>query len=132
MTVYYLFQQIQILKQENTKEITDLFETYLEEVKMENKRLEDLLSDKEPQSNLEYNNRPSVVNITKPVNKPNLVEHNKTILQTEAINDQFETSLEAQILQLYNQGIEAEEIAKKLNCGKTEAALVINLYKKKS
>src|SRR5690625_6659662 len=45
-------------------------------------------------------------------------------------DDSIETSLQAKILQLSHQGYDADEIAGKLNCGKTEAALIIKLQEK--
>ena len=48
----------------------------------------------------------------------------------ELKEDKLETSLEAQVFQLAKQGISIEEIAKKLNRGKTEIELMIKLHKK--
>lgn len=128
--IYYLFQQIQSLKQVKTKEVTDLFEHYLQEIKQENRRLETKVT-----SNHSYDLHKDMVQPA-----PNTIPHErnsaiineeKHILPTEAINDHYEASLEAQILQLHDQGNPIEEIAKKLDCGKTEAALVIKFSERK-
>jgi len=130
VAVYYLFQQIQLLKQDNTKELTDLFETYLKEIRRENRRLESKI-DISTFSN-ERNEKPNKLKDVTEENIPIFDENDKTELKIDTIHDQFETSLDAKILQLYHQGMEVTEIAQTLNCGKTEAALIINLYNKKN
>lgn len=129
VAVYYLFQQIQLLKQDNTKELTDLFETYLKEIRSENRRLE---------SKIEFstfsNERKEKINELKDLTEKydlTFNENEAPKLNTDTIHDQFETSLDAKILQLHHQGMEVSEIAQMLNCGKTEAELLINLYDKK-
>jgi len=52
--------------------------------------------------------------------------------QPAAFQDEVETSLEAQILQLHTNGETIDDIAKKLNCGKTEAEIIIKMHQKKS
>lgn len=132
MTVYYLFQQIQLLKQDNTKEVTDLFEKYLQEIKLENQQLHEEVSTTTSEPKQKNAHEPIMPRKIKSETKETIIENDESALQTDKIDDKFETSLEAQILQLYHQGIEVEEIAKKLNCGTTEAALIINLYEKRS
>lgn len=128
IAVYYLFQQIQSLKQDHTKELTDLFETYLQDIKNENHRLEAEISSHTPRN--EANENPIVSDFPNKEEITNITEKNEPIIKISNIDDVFETSLEARILQLYHEGMAVEDIAKRLNCGKTEAELVINLYKK--
>lgn len=131
IAVYYLFQQTQLLKQTNTKELTDLFETYLNEIKQENRRLETKINSKTnetKQAHEQKRNEPDTTKEKKIINKN---EMDGRELKTDIIDDTFTTSLEAQVLQLYQQGKEVEEIAQMLNCGKTEAELIINLSKKR-
>lgn len=130
VAVYYLFQQIQLLKQDKTKELTDLFETYLKEIRSENRRLESEIDistiSKERNEKLTNDMDITEKDIT------NFGENDKADLKIDAIHDQFETSIDAKILQLHHQGMEVTEIAQTLNCGKTEAALIINLDHKKN
>ncbi|MEM1506445.1 hypothetical protein RG959_24150, partial [Domibacillus sp. 8LH] len=44
--------------------------------------------------------------------------------------DQVEASLQSRILQLHHRGKSNTEIAKQLDCGKTEVELIIKLYAK--
>lgn len=132
IAVYYLFQQIQSLKQDNAKELTELFETYLREIRSENRRLESEIGSEPLQTTQIKVHKKNVPEITKEVDITNSAEIEDPVLKTDTIDDTFETSLEAQILQLHHQGIEVTKIAQMLNCGKTEAALIINLYKKRS
>lgn len=127
ITVYYLFQQIQRLKKDQADEITELFEFYLREIRSENRRLESEIeyhhfdNHQHEQQNNKIDKRPE-----------SMITYEPSNLDTDLVHDKYETSLEAQILQLYDQGMEVAEIAQKLNCGKTEAALMINLSKKKN
>ncbi|MGY0691586.1 DUF6115 domain-containing protein [Virgibacillus sp. FSP13] len=131
--IYQLLKQIKQLKQQkqnSTNEVMELFDTYLQEIKEENRMLEARLGNNdrkdsgEPQQTTMHKNTPD----------PNRqMEHadNTTELIPEAeADDSFETSLQARILQLYDQGYAHDEIASKLNCGKTEAELVIKLHGK--
>jgi len=129
--VYYLFQQIQLLKKNNTNEVTELFESYLREIRSENRRLESEIESKVSHTDQEKVTQQFESNI---INEEvtNKVDLDKPILKTDTIHDKFETSLEAKILQLYHQGMEVTEIAQMLNCGKTEASLIINLSKKRN
>src|SRR5690625_296394 len=130
VAVYYLFQQIQLLKQDNKKELTDLFETYLKEIRSENRRLESKIELNTFSS--EQNEKLNVPENSTEEHAPTFNENETPSLKTDTIHDQFETSLDAKILQLYHQGMEVSEIAQTLNCGKTEAELLINLYNKKN
>lgn len=130
-SIYYLFQQIQSLKQEHTKEVTDLFEMYLQEIKAENSRLENEIPLQKPPNKQEPVIEPTPIRMVRQENEPEAVEEIQYMPQTNTVNDHYETSLEAQILQLYHLGLSADDIAKKLNCGKTEAALVIKISGRK-
>src|SRR5690625_4271440 len=130
VAVYYLFQQIQLLKQDNKKELTDLFETYLKEIRSENRRLESKIENNTiSKKQNEQLDEPE--DITEE-DVPNFNENETPSIKTNTIHDQFETSLDAKILQLHHQDMEVSEIAHTLNCGKTEAELLINLYNKKN
>lgn len=119
VAIFQLFKQVQFLKKDSSQDVMELLETYLEEIKEENRFLE-----KE---------------IGKPINKT-ASPVNAEAEQKEAVSeyipedaeveDDSETSLQAKILQLYDQGITVEDIARQLNCGKTEAELVIKLHSK--
>lgn len=126
IVIYYLFAQIQLLKKGHSKEIEDLFDRYLQEIKQENIRLENSFSEK----GLGNDQQPVADKEIKAA-RENVMATNTYSPQIDIVNDQFESSLESQILQLYDQGMTAEEIAKKLDCGKTEAALVIKISGKK-
>lgn len=130
-SIYYLFQQIQSLKQEHTKEVTDLFEMYLQEIKAENNRLENEIPLQKPSNKQEPVIEPTPIRMVRQENEAEAVEEIQYMPQTNTVNDHHETSLEAQILQLYHLGLSADDIAKKLNCGKTEAALVIKISGRK-
>lgn len=119
VAIFQLFKQVQFLKKDSSQDVMELLETYLEEIKEENRFLE-----KE---------------IGKPINKTaspvnaeaeQKEEVSEYIPEDAEVEDDSETSLQAKILQLYDQGITVEDIARQLNCGKTEAELVIKLHSK--
>lgn len=107
-------------------EVSEIFERYLAEIREENERLmNDLNQNKQEQIPI---SEPD----SAPKEEPKELElppfANKQLSETE---DKVETSLQAQILQLYEQGLTLDQIAKQLKCGKTEAELIINFHQKK-
>lgn len=119
VAIFQLFKQVQFLKKDSSQDVMELLETYLEEIKEENRFLEK--------------------GIGKPINKTaspvtaeaeQKEEVSEYIPEDAEVEDDSETSLQAKILQLYDQGITVEDIARQLNCGKTEAELVIKLHSK--
>lgn len=120
-----MYKQLQILKQEDSSDVIELFETYLQEIKDENNRLQVELSGKTPQVKTE-SSQPREY-IEKQTTSENEKMNNYKPPENQ-IDDSVEASLQARILQLYNKGLQETEIAKKLNCGKTEVALIIRLH----
>lgn len=130
IAIYQLFQQIQTYKQakttDNSEEVAALFEAYLEDIKAENNRLQKEIIEKQILSTAETSNMIAPIMEDKHTATDSISEETPYF----DINDSIETSLQAKILQLSHQGYNAEAIAKRLNCGKTEAALMIKLQKK--
>jgi response regulator of citrate/malate metabolism len=93
-------------------------EQSLEEIKEENNRLQELLAHQKTQTD---------VNETF---KEMQEEEDVTHLLGETDGIKVEASLDSQVLLLHQEGYTAEEIARKLNCGKTEAELIIKMYAK--
>ncbi|SHF52224.1 DUF6115 domain-containing protein [Ornithinibacillus halophilus] len=138
-TIYLIFKQGNLLKpdkpKDNPKEVLELLELYVEEIKEENRRLQEALA----------GNTPTIKNHTEEINnmfedysystddnttdESNRNEVTEPIL-ADHVEDEVETSVQARILQLYHEGLSEEEIARKLNCGKTEVELTIKLHKK--
>ncbi|ASN05706.1 DUF6115 domain-containing protein [Virgibacillus necropolis] len=126
--IYQLYKQTKLPNQNSSsQEIMELFEVYLAEIKEENNRLEQTLLDKEH----------------KPDDEVCPVPHMKEEVNPEGVDDtyttpkvdddvHYKTSLHAKILQMHDQGMPNEEIARKLNSGKTEVDLIIKIHAKKS
>ncbi|WP_106497599.1 DUF6115 domain-containing protein [Lentibacillus sp. Marseille-P4043] len=130
--IYQLLKQIKQLKQQkqnNTSEVMELFDTYLQEIKEENRMLEARLGNNDRKDLGEAQQATMRKNTPDPINQMEYADTTPDLPEAEA-DDSFETSLQARILQLYDQGYSHEEIASKLNCGKTEAELVIKLHGK--
>lgn len=127
VAIYQLYKQTQLPKQESTsQDMIELFDMYLAEIKEENKHLEKVLLDKEQ-------NKPTEKGYPTPHFNERLEQKKETHSYTlpEIEDDvQFETSLQAKILQLHDQGMSNEEIARKLNSGKTEVDLIVKLHAK--
>lgn len=116
--IYLLFKQNQQVKQNNPNDMMELFETYLQEIKEENRRLQD-----------ELGTGPFSTQYDSPTNEAGSMD---THTQPEGeMKDSVEASQQAKVLQLHFQGFSETEIAQKLNCGKTEAAMIIKLHTKK-
>lgn len=120
--IFQLFKQVQQLKKNNSQDIMELLETYLEEIKEENRLLEKEVNNQTPPKN-------SVPPETDDINKQNNGKDDY-IPQVYNVMDDSETSLQARILQLHGQGQTVDKIARNLNCGKTEAELIIKLHGK--
>lgn len=125
--IYQLHKQVQRSRQtDNSQEMVELFDIYLAEIKDENKRLEETLANQEKQ-----NDSNEFSTSAESFNEELYVEEElyKSPLVVDDVK--FETSSQAKILQLHDQGVESEEIARSLNAGKTEVDLIIKLHAKK-
>ncbi|GIO21992.1 hypothetical protein [Oceanobacillus sp. J11TS1] len=115
----------------------------LEEIREENRRLQNLLQeDSQPDKTAFKHEKTSSEEMKpEPLNRKQgdtvpLVIKDQEIsgldaYQTIALKDEVETSLEAKILQLHAKGETVDNIANKLNCGKTEAEIIIKLHLEK-
>lgn len=134
--IYQLVKQIKGLKQNNTADIAELMEVYLQEIKEENRMLETKLGNTngtgEPN---QKQDKKMDVKQTAEDQAPEKQPTDNTLaplpLTPEAeAGDSFETSSQARILQLHDQGLSNEKIASQLHCGKTEVELVIKMHAK--
>lgn len=124
--LYQLIKQIKAIKQNNNPDTAALMETYLQEIKEENRMLEANLDDTKPKnaSEQKWNARKDVEQKDEPIPVPYATDSE---IEREDI---FETSHQARILQLHDEGISNEEIASQLHCGRREVGLVIKLHSK--
>ena len=119
--VYKLFQQLQVLKQSNNQEMKDLLDTFLKEMKEENQQLQRQVNEIQSQSDT------STVSggmKEEPTDHPLSSEP-----PVEEKYDDFSPSIQGQVYQLYDQGLSIEDIAKRLDRGKTEVELMIKFKK---
>lgn len=129
--MFYLYYQLQSLKKANNEDITQLMGTYLDEIKYENERLQ-LQLKASPHNQEKQAKNSSIQFPPPPTQQVTHHEQEETVGKwTEHIEreDKAETpSIESQVLQLHEQGLSTEDIAKQLGCGKTEVALIINFH----
>lgn len=127
--IYHLYVTNKQKENKNYNEIIQVFDSYLQEIKDENNRLlsfhkerqyETVEANKE-QEQLTYKSDHLLQPKTDTNRLTELVNNNET-------NDSIETSIHAKVLALHQNGLDVEEIAKKLDCGKTEAELIIKFY----
>ncbi|NSL51157.1 coupling factor for flagellin transcription and translation [Calidifontibacillus erzurumensis] len=124
------------------KEIEELFQSYLNEMKEENKKLLAYLKKDDgtnKQVHLKQNrievqkdkleNSVQKVERTTSINKNNYNEENfvPPVIHQQ---DKLDQSLESQVVFLFDKGLKVEEIAKKLNKGKTEIELLLKFRSK--
>lgn len=146
MFLIYIYRQTQVSSaderqlQKTIREMEDLFQSYLLELKDENEKLIKLLNDKKQKNKRsfeEINNISAETSIQeKSENHPHeRTEENKDEsrydpekLITEDPVQYEQPSYQSMALQLYNQGYSIEEIAQKLNKGKTEIELIVKFY----
>jgi len=124
VAIYSLFQQLQTAKNQDTQDIMDIMEVYLQEIKEENNRLQSEL-----QQEQEYIQEKT--NVVKQQEQSNMQEEiNAIVYPKKELGDTIEASLESRVLQLHAEGLAVNDIARKLDCGKTEAEIIIKLYEK--
>lgn len=136
LTIIFLFQLLKRysqLKVQNTDEIEQLLSTYLAEIKSENDRLQKQFShhnDKQTSKIIDETKRIKRNGVnTYPSTEPSIAKQSdiNELIQNKNTPDVIETSIEAKALQLHNEGYSITEIAQKLNRGKTEVSLIIEL-----
>lgn len=121
--IFKLNNKLKQNKSPDPNEIAELLEYYLDEFKIENKQLKDELDNQSPLSKDEKN--------MNDVESDHSETEGNFEVEVEA-DDFLETSLEAEVLHLHQQKYPPAEIAKRLNCGKTEVELIIKFHDKKS
>lgn len=138
--IYQLFKETQNLKKTHIEDLDELMTAYLDELREENARLESRLSHEiQPAHAPARTFQPE-----QPVEDEKSVDADATAQTAESERniaflapeipmeqeDQFTASLQSRILQLAQQGMQPAQIAKQLDCGETEAALVMKLHKR--
>ncbi|MEN1966848.1 hypothetical protein WMZ97_02120 [Lentibacillus sp. N15] len=124
--IYQLVKQINAIKQNSTDDILELMETYLEEIKEENRLLEAKLTHTHAK---EY----TVQSETENTSGTGMLKEDNPLpdwTSDPKITDTFETSLQSRVLQLHEEGLSLDKIASQLHCGKTEVELIIKLHAK--
>ncbi|MFD1171895.1 DUF6115 domain-containing protein [Oceanobacillus picturae] len=129
--IFQLFRQRSQPKSDTqTEELVTLLETYLQEVKEENDRLQEAISSEEDKAT-SVPKGVAYEPVRSQANYDYSKQENSSYTPPAPIEeDQVEASLQSRILQLHHRGKSNTEIAKQLNCGKTEVELIIKLYAK--
>ncbi|WP_339178177.1 hypothetical protein [Oceanobacillus sp. FSL W7-1293] len=137
LAIYLLLKDRQ--NANGNKQAENVLKETLEEIRKENRMLQSLLEedkqpDKSPVKHDSIKYPPSPPAEEKKEGAAMIEKEMQPIedFQPAAFQDEVETSLEAQILQLHTNGETIDDIAKKLNCGKTEAEIIIKMHQKKS
>lgn len=143
MMIYRLKEEVDQLKQYKVEDLDQLLETYLEEIRYENEMFKETLqeiSSSKQGNEIERNEQTKSRKKDKIFDKheQNIdeqpIQQSPTYLETmvEKEEDEVETSIEAKVLQYYEQGMSIDSIAKKLNRGKTEIELMIQFFQQKN
>ncbi len=134
--IFYLYQHIQTLKSSQATEIDQMLNDFIKQIKLENQALQKSLShptEKGIKNDDGQNKELENEQMLDKVAKKELFDHlqiNTDQLVTKP-TDQVETSLQSKVIYLHDQGHSIENIAKKLNCGKTEVELLIKFNQSK-
>ncbi|HLQ73845.1 MAG TPA: helix-turn-helix domain-containing protein [Bacillota bacterium] len=132
LTGFIMYSNIQ-KKQSNAEEVALLLEEYLKEIKHENSRL---LQQVESEQNKRMTNHTSLMKDKEAIENIDEKSDETSPTYTEFVetkvkkDDTYDLSLQAQVLQLHSDGQSIEQIARTLNCGKTEVELYIQMNKK--
>ncbi|MEJ8765350.1 hypothetical protein WKU33_05655 [Oceanobacillus sp. HCA-5259] len=136
ITLVAIFQLLkkgqQLENTANSAELTAALERSLEEIKAENDRLQALMTNHKASSVEQKNQKEESQQPAEqvPAHQPESEEADADVdrLLGDAPGYELEASLESRVMQLHAKGLTIEEIAKALDCGKTEAELIIRLY----
>ncbi|MFQ3543305.1 hypothetical protein Q7A53_04410 [Halobacillus rhizosphaerae] len=128
-------EELELKQQKVASEIEDLFTSYLMEIKEENERMTDLLRSKEREPHASNNSSPPVDSSSEhwsTIKSP--VEEQKDYVPPapDSTDESYQPTLQSQVLLLKDQGLSNDQIAKRLNRGKTEIELVIKFKQKNS
>jgi len=140
VAIFQLVKQQANQKDSSSQEVAELFEVYLKEMREENNRLEKLLETQISHSGhitgneIELKEMKANEKLKSDTDTDSVIGHETKDLDALLKNfpqDDINASLESRVLQLHANGKSIEKIAKTLNCGKTEAELIIKLYQKR-
>ncbi|WP_163530611.1 DUF6115 domain-containing protein [Halobacillus ihumii] len=113
-------EELELRQKQVANEIEEVFNQYLLDIKEENKKMDKWLNhtstskaDHQPQEPVQTE---AAGERTNEVYSPPL------LVQYE---DEYVPSLQSQVMTMYNNGVNIEEIARELNIGKTEAELLV-------
>lgn len=130
VAIYTLSKQLSMNKStDNSAEIITLMEDYLEEIRQENRILQKELSGSNEEKG-EVFSTPSMKEAIQPAKEQIHAESLYNPLGNDEVQDEIEVSQQSRILKLYQEGLNADEIARKLGCGKTEVELIIKFHEK--
>lgn len=137
ISIYQLYKQIQELKQTKNSELHTVAEQFISEIKQENKLLQERLThhanlatsnDLDQTMNPRQASNESLFQSTLQSNKKNPSIEGLNIEDlTEKKHEEMELSFESKILQLHQQGLNVDQIAERLKCGRTEVDLIVHL-----
>jgi len=115
-------------KNNQDEKLQELLSHFIQEIKAENKQLVTKLSEAK-QEKIKEKKAPTIPNHLKPMLEKQEKRENQDTLHSNApfLTEHVETSMESKIVQLSEQGLSIDEIAKQLNKGKTEVELILKL-----
>lgn len=118
--VYKLFQQLNALKQSKNDDLEHMLDTFLQEIREENEALRHQVKEK---SN--HKTTAKVAEKKSYYTKKEEPVAKLEMLEMEEKKDDFTPTIQGQVYQLLDEGLAVEEIAKRLNRGKTEIELIV-------
>lgn len=136
LAMYQLFQQMEKLKRTKNEELEGVLFQFIQDIKMENEQLQQLLNaqnkdnplDKAPAKQTEaVHDHQDESDLRMKQQKQG---HNNFDISSLLDHDRevTELSVEARMLQLQKEGYSVAEIAQKMNRGKTEVELMLTLH----
>lgn len=150
ITIYHLYEKSKRTKNEQTEQLQKMLNDFMHDIRVENNKLEEKIYENELPKRVTSNNHPSSLSRThEPIQskktdassyddveidalgmndtetKSDFASHLAKASHTQEKEDIIETSIESQMMRLAQEGKSVDEIAKKLNRGKTEVELML-------
>ncbi|MGP4059854.1 DUF6115 domain-containing protein [Halobacillus sp. H74] len=122
-------EELELRQKQVASEIEDLFTSYLMEIKEENRRMGEWVTQKKDKQEPEAHVMESS---SKETDETMEVSESKDYTPPEPVEDGevYQPSIHSQVFELKKEGYTIEEIAKQLNKGKTEVELLYKFHQK--
>ncbi|GEN54120.1 hypothetical protein [Halobacillus faecis] len=127
-------EELELKQKQVASEIEDLFTSYLMEIKEENRRMESLIEKKNSYSDYQSSQKENREEEIESHSKKETISTNDSSSSYSPpelnVMESYQPSFHSQVLELREKGYSVDQIAKKMDKGKTEIELLFKFHQK--